>query len=172
MEAHFGKKYVSINAMLDWAKEQKEDQFLFINSDIIINDPKGLLNQVRDGVAMIKRMDFDEDISKAKKYDHGIDAFIIPYKYLKIFPQSIYCMGQTFWDYWIPFRTVKEGVKLFEIKEPIIFHKKHNVQYKQDQWIKLARYFQWENDLYKYSSAINRMSLFIYQTFTQATIEA
>lgn len=40
MEHHFGKPYVSINAVLDWCKDQKEDRFCLINSDIELSEDK------------------------------------------------------------------------------------------------------------------------------------
>ena len=174
-EKHFGKKYVMINALLDYAKQAKGDHFLIINSDILLFDKHNVLPGIKqrseEGITFIKRMDYETDFATSKKYDHGIDAFFIHRKFLDIFPQSIYCMGQTFWDYWIPYRSVEAGVPIFELKEPLAYHKKHDIQYKPEEWVKMGRYFQWENNLERFNngrSGIARMSHYVYNKFTQA----
>jgi len=165
----FGKPYVAINAMLDFAKDYKDDLFMIINSDIQIYDDLKVFdyakNKANEGVIMIKRNDYENTRVISKRYDHGVDAFIIHKKFLNIFPQSVFCMGQTFWDYWIPYHCFLTGTPLFNLNENLLYHKEHSFQYKMEAWQQLGKYFQWENNLERYTTNIGKMSHFIYQTF-------
>lgn len=172
MQALFGKKYVAINALIDYAKGLNEEVYLFINSDIVIIDKHDIIKRAKEkskeGVVYAKRHDYTEENNEVKKYEYGIDAFFIHKNYLNIFPQSIYCLGQTFWDYWVPYRAIKEGVKIFEVQEPFIYHKIHPFQYKMEDWKKIGKYFIWENDLERFNN-VGKMSQYVYQLFTQKT---
>ena len=52
-----------------------------------------------------------------KRYDLGFDGFFINKKWLHIFPQSILCLGQCFWDFWVPYQSILAGVPAKVIKE-------------------------------------------------------
>jgi len=67
MENAFGKPYVSISAMIDWAKGQPCDVFCLINSDIELVPDKKLVSRVikklESSVIVSNRFDY----SKSKK---------------------------------------------------------------------------------------------------------
>jgi hypothetical protein len=56
-------------------------------------------------------------------------------------------MGMTHWDYWIPYRAIKNNIPVFKTNEKLLFHKLHQAQYSMANWLKMSKYFQMENDL-------------------------
>lgn len=155
MEGIFGKKYVSINAMMDYAKEQDFENILLINSDIILEFSLAYnkltafrLTLCHDHIVVIKREDFSkDDRSDAKRYDFGMDGFMMHKKFLTIFPQSIYCMGQTWWDFWVPYTAIKNKIPIYLVREAMAFHKSHGTQYSAQEWHRMTNYFQWEQNM-------------------------
>lgn len=170
MEILFQRPLISVNALLDYAKEQKEDHFMIINSDIIIKDVYNMLPGIKErmdaAVTMVKRRDFDTDINQHKVFESGIDIFFIHKKFLNIFPQSIYCIGECWWDYWIPYTLIKNGITLHKLNEPFAFHKTHNIQYDMFKWGWIAEYFKWENNLRGKGNA-SQLNTFVYNFIHQ-----
>lgn len=150
MQNLFKAPYVSINAMLDYSRSMNFPQIMIINSDIIIGENtdrlKHLYSNCDKAMIVLNRMDYKEDMSTGVRYEYGMDAFIIHRDYYHLYPQSIYCMGQTWWDYWIQYIAILKGKKVFRDTTPIIFHKEHPVQYNSAEWNRMTRYFQWENN--------------------------
>jgi hypothetical protein len=166
MEHHFGKPYVSIHAVLDWCKNQNEETFCLINSDIELFESKDLIKQVEgsETLYIANRHNYNTDKSISTIYRDGIDAFFIHKKHLNVYPQSIFCFGQCHWDYWIPYRAMVAGIDVKYIDNKIAFHKNHKAQYSQDMWQKTGRYFLWENNLYQFDDrhGIPNMSKYVF----------
>jgi len=168
MEVTYGKPYVSINAVLDFCKNQKENHFCIINSDIEIKTDKekieNIKNQMNDSIILVNRVNYDTDYI-GKQYKQGIDGFFINRKFLSIYPQTVFCFGICFWDYWIPYMALLSGINVYFIKNNIAYHKNHAVQYSKDSWLKAGRYFLWEHTLYQFNptQGIGEMSNFVYK---------
>lgn len=149
----FGKPYVIVSAIIDYLKEVKSEHSLIINSDIIIQDlhktTEKLKTMSEDGVVIINRWDFEGLLNKAKIYELGFDGFFINEKFLDIFPQTILCLGQCHWDFWLPYIASKGGAKILKLKEPYLYHAVHPVQYSKDNWIRTAEIFRAEVGLLK-----------------------
>lgn len=148
----FGKPYVIINEMIDHFYEQKTgDILMLINSDIILDPPLDLFKKVKSasdiGVIISARNDYAYKMKDSKKYPFGFDVFFIHNKFTNIFPPAMYSMGQTWWDYWIPYTTLKNKVPLFIIKDVFAFHKEHPKQYNDKDWNRMTEYFKFENDI-------------------------
>lgn len=136
----FGKHCVSINAMIDLAISKGCD-LLLINSDILLTD---LPEFKQDGITILSRYDYTDDINNSKIFAAGFDVFYIPYKFLSMFPPSVYAMGIAFWDYWLPYRAMLSGVPVYWPDVKVAFHKLHNTQYSQAEWLYIGEYFKWE----------------------------
>jgi hypothetical protein len=167
MEHHFSKPYVQINAIFDWCKEQEDNKLCLINSDIELVTDKETIGRIDSAMdekmLMCNRVNYDTEY-KGSQYLQGIDVFFIHKKYLHLYPQTIFCLGQCHFDYWIPFTASKNGVEVQFIRQDIAFHKNHNVQYSEDNWNKTGRYFMWNNDLYQFhpTQGIGKMSTFVF----------
>ena len=135
-----GKRCVNINAMIDLAISKRDD-LLIINSDIILCDP---VEFKPDGITMLSRYDYLHDPIESKIFAAGFDVFHIPYKFLAMFPPSVYAMGVAWWDYWIPYRAILAGVPLYWPQGKHALHKLHGTQYSQAEWLYIGDYFKWE----------------------------
>lgn len=148
----FSKPYMLINEMVDnFSLQNRGDILMIINSDIIIKSSPDFINKIKSltdlCMPIAHRHDYENDLSINRKYEFGFDVFFINKKYLNIFIPSLYSMGQTWWDYWIPYRAIKNDVLTFIINESFAFHKEHKSQYSDKSWVKMTNYFRWENDI-------------------------
>lgn len=148
----FGKPCIMINEMTDHFRiSNAGDILMLINSDIVINTSDEIINKIKSMaelcIPIAHRNDYVNQFKSNKKYVFGFDVFFIHKKYIPIFPQSIYSMGQTWWDYWIPYTALKNKVTVFIIEDMIAFHKEHPVQYNPADWMKMTEYFKWENNI-------------------------
>lgn len=167
MDKIYGKPLVSINAMIDFCKDQDSEHFCLINSDIELRTDRQTIDRIsktmEKSIVLANRVDY-EGGSNGNKYLLGIDVFFIHRNFLYIYPQSMHCLGMTFWDYEIPFTAAKSGIEVIFLKQDIAFHKAHNAQYSADNWRKSGRYFLWQHELYQFNDKtdIGKMSTYIY----------
>lgn len=152
-KAILGKHYVLISALIDHAKDQDSEHFLFINADVEIYDPYKIQDKLKewsnDAVIVMHREDYLDDVNMSSRYALGLDGFFINKKFLDIYPQSLMCMGQCFWDYWIPFKAKRSGVKVYSPTQSYLFHKEHTAQYNDANWRTFGEIFMHENGLEK-----------------------
>lgn len=162
MEQSFGKPYVSITSMIDWAKTQDSELFCLINSDIELVDDSRLLTKIANkstsSVIVSNRHDYTKSKKKLTQYLAGIDVFFLNKKHLSIYPQSLFCMGQCFWDYFIPFVALRNDYEVIMLQNKFALHKLHAVQYSHENWEKTANIFAIENDLPFKGQAVEQMS--------------
>jgi hypothetical protein len=167
----FGKHYVCVNAIFDFAIENKFDICL-INSDIELKIDKETLQRIElkmaDSIVMANRVNYEFEYTGAQ-YTQGIDAFFISNKFLNLFPQTSFCLGQCHFDYFIPYWAIGMGVETFFIKQDIIYHKNHNAQYSQENWIKTGHHLMWLTNLYQFTNQIGKMSTFVYNYIYNAS---
>ena len=151
MEHTFGKPYVTISTMIQWAKLQDSQRFCFINSDIELDYNPILLGKIlkhsKHSMIIANRNDYEKDKKKTNKYILGIDAFFMDKSMLNIFPPSLFCMGQCFWDYNMPFTAIKNGINVINLQNKFAFHKRHNVQYSPKHWDITGKMFMHEHDI-------------------------
>lgn len=167
----FGKHYVCINAIFDFAIENGANICL-INSDIELRTDKDTLKRIEakmeTSIVMANRVNYDNDYN-GHQYLHGIDAFFINYKFLSGYPQTSFCLGQCHFDYFIPYWAIGIGVETFFIKQDIIYHKNHAAQYSQDNWIRTGHHFMWLTNLYQYTNQVGKMSTFVFNYIYNAS---
>lgn len=147
MEGTLKAPYVPINAFIDIAKAKRYPCIMLINSDIVLRDPEKVLDKYEklseQGLILANRHDHNGDFNDPTLYPHGFDVFIVNAKWYHLVPQTLFAMGQTWWDYWLPYRFIMQGVPLFGVKEPIFLHQRHPVQYRQQEWERMTAHFQW-----------------------------
>jgi hypothetical protein len=147
-ELLFGKPFVIVSAIIDYLKTRKETKFLLINSDIVIYDSwnieRELYQLANEGVVVLNRFNYEDEFRTAKRYDGGFDAFLINSKFLNIFPQTVLCLGQCYWDYWLPYQCLIHNVPVITHKKAYIFHKSHDVHYSKEQYTSTANIFKSE----------------------------
>jgi hypothetical protein len=140
-----GKPLVNINAMIDYAKDSHND-LLLINSDIILSS---LPDLKEDGITIFSRYDYSESFEDAKMFVFGFDVFYIPYKFLNLFPPSIYSLGAAWHDLSTPYRAMLNSIPVYYPEQKYAYHKLHPTQYNLEEWNYIAEYFKWEFKLDK-----------------------
>lgn len=157
-ELLFSKPYPTVSAIIDHLKTRSESVFYIINSDIIIFDSWDLKDSINKkaekGLVIIERFDYEDkygtdfnNFKTATRNEGGFDCFVIHKKFLHIFPQTVLCLGQCFWDYWVPYQGILHKVPIYRAgsaSEAFIFHKKHDVQYSDTNHQTTANIFRSE----------------------------
>jgi hypothetical protein len=147
MQGIYKAPYIPISAFIDYAKEKQYEAILLINSDIVLKDEYNHLKKYLDwsvnGLVIANREDHDGTFTNAVRYQFGFDAFIIHSRFYDSIPQTMFCMGQTWWDYWLPFRFINTGKSVVLVREPLFYHQSHAVQYNNAEWVKMTKHFQW-----------------------------
>lgn len=142
-ENEYAKPYVRFDAFRDFVK--KHGDALVINSDILITgEIKTAIENAKTGMLMLSRYDYDEDMTKAKMFRSGFDAFYLRKEHAVLIPDTRLALGQCHWDYWLPMTMLNNRVSLFTAKRIIIMHKKHDLQYSMESWYNTAHIFMRE----------------------------
>lgn len=134
--------YVMISAFLDHAIKSGAEHLVLMNSDIAIAESiDQLVDRSSEGLVFANRHDHNGDFANPTPYLYGFDAFIIHRKYFDLIPRSMFCMGQTWWDYWLPYRFIMAGVPVQLASDPIFLHHRHPVQYDSAEWQRMTDHF-------------------------------
>jgi hypothetical protein len=138
------KPYVGLDAILDAFLATDDAQCGIINGDIEIRDPDGLIEAHQVGsLACLRRYDHDGDLSLAKVFPSGFDMFILSRQHALSVPRSMFVIGQTWWDYWLPWSCAQAGHRLTTINAPVIFHRRHHLNYAHLDWLRMTHHFCW-----------------------------
>jgi hypothetical protein len=152
----FGKPYVIVSAIIDYLIEVKSEHSLIVNSDIIIldtdNTTEKLKQRSENEIIIMHRRDFEGDISKSQVYTLGFDGFFLNYKHLEVFPQTILCLGQCHWDFWLPYIASINGAKISALSETYLFHVTHGTQYTKENWKRTAEIFRAEIGMLRHTN--------------------
>lgn len=137
----FGRHFVPIHALLDWAAE-RDVPALVINSDIYLRTDARELDRVRrlsaGGLCYIVRHNYTGTLATAEPEPDGIDGFLFQGRDGAKFPRSIMSMGQPFWDYWLPPAFAERGAPLYSVEFPMAFHQNHPRAWSDGAWHRCA----------------------------------
>jgi FkbM family methyltransferase len=124
----FGRHYIPIKAMLEWAAGQ-DVPVLLINSDINLRMSDWEIKRVRwlsdGGLCYFVRYNHNGDCKRARREPHGIDAFLFHGRDATQFPGSFLSRGQPFWDYWIPHEFISRRRPIYAVNFPAAYHRNH-----------------------------------------------
>lgn len=130
------KKLIKLNSILSAIESMcKNCDVAIVNSDIILNDKikESIFNKKNDGLTIATRYELDGD--DIYPFTNGYDIFIFNTKYLDLFKNDNYVIGMPWWDFWIPLVAIKAGLKVYHIKNKVIFHRTHPTNYDGNIWI-------------------------------------
>jgi 2-O-methyltransferase len=137
----FGKHFIPIKAMLDWAAERNAPALL-INADIQLRleewEVKRLRRLADGGLLYFVRHNHDGDLARAERERHGIDAFLFHGSDVAQFPDSFLSMGQPGWDYWLPHMFLARGRPVYAVEFPAAFHRRHPLRWSWENWRRCA----------------------------------
>lgn len=141
----FKAPYIYITDMIDYARKNDYDSVMLINSDIELRDQRkalgGYLDACERGLVISNRYDHSGNYIKGIRYSYGIDVFVVHKKFYHLFSEAPFVMGQTWWDYWLPYRFAVNDLPIFNIKASIFYHKEHHVQYSAADWMRMCEHF-------------------------------
>jgi hypothetical protein len=134
------RSYVRINAFLDWIVDHGEPTLL-INADLLL---KASAHQF----AYLERL-CDAGLPYLLQYNIGgsqptvvepcgFSAFIVHPRLAQRFAESFLCMGQPWWDYWLPYVIAQSGLPLYCPETPFAYHLRHGRAWPTDAWVTCA----------------------------------
>jgi predicted O-linked N-acetylglucosamine transferase (SPINDLY family) len=129
-----GKPMVYVNDVLDYFKNSNERISAIVNSDVYLkNSPdtiRYIITQATQQPIICSRVDLDHlENRDGVLYRGGFDAFFFNKSMLDTFTQTKFCIGQPWWDYWLPLAWIKHGYKPKYIISPFAYHIEHPVQW-------------------------------------------
>lgn len=141
----YGKHYAPINEVLRFSQEHEDDLICICNSDIILNiereEIKKIEKLMQESIIVLNRVDYKNNFEDGVFYLGGMDVFFIHKKFMKIYPDSQFVLGQCHWDYWVPYRAIKSDIKVTFLNNRFAYHKEHALQYNNKSWIRTGREF-------------------------------
>jgi hypothetical protein len=139
----YGKPYIFIDDLLDLARRDEVDVAIITNSDIeLVGDLSQQIAESEGAMWMGNRTDHDGDIAKGITYPHGFDIFIIHRDHFKHITPSLFVLGQTWWDYFVPWCMAKAKVPIRRIPNGTIAHRRHPIQYSTADWERMTDHFK------------------------------
>jgi len=141
-----GKPYVYFDDVCKALSEEQTDICGIVNSDIFLSADAGFVDfiseAVGDGLLFGSRIDIDSltDLD-GDKFIYGFDYFFFNKNVLKIFPESGFCLGVPWWDYWAPFVPLVKGLTCRELISPVAFHLKHETKWASELYYDYGKKF-------------------------------
>lgn len=143
-QAEFGRPYVPIRTMLDWAIANAAP-VLLVNSDIELRLTPFEMRRLRllgdAGLVYFVRFNHDGDPARATPEPWGIDAFLFHGRNAVGFGDSFLSMGQPFWDYWLPLGFAALGHPVWAVEWPAALHRDHARSWSWESWHRCALEF-------------------------------
>ena len=129
LESVYGRPYIGLSLVLDWAARNAGEPFLLLNADIqLAVTPawgKEIAARAASGVVVVHRYDFDTDRSFSSEYRTGIDGVAMSPAAAARFPANGLALGQQYWDYWVPWKALELDMPLFRLRGAYAFHQRH-----------------------------------------------
>lgn len=164
----YGKTYLPIDAIFEFMRNSDQENFCICNSDIWFGDMtiySAIERKMQNNVLIGHRVDYDETPETGRLYLGGMDTFFINKKYLNLFPESKFVLGQCHWDFWIPYKCATNGVNVLFLHNREFYHKKHDLQYDNKSWINTANLLIEQEGLTKFKGKHGHATRFVYDRF-------
>lgn len=145
IEVELYNKKCKIDSLLEYARLSDDDEFVIINSDILLFDKHGYMQKIKSVLqtssVIAKRRDFKNDINKNRLFIDGIDVFFLHKNYLDIFPKTNFVLGECWHDYQTPYTLLINNIDVYLIENNFAYHRVHNTQYSVQLWRDYAAHF-------------------------------
>jgi glycosyltransferase involved in cell wall biosynthesis/tetratricopeptide (TPR) repeat protein len=135
-----GKPFIYLDDLLAPLKNADSEICGIVNSDIHLMQDKGFISfihkEASDSLVYIPRVDVNSlEALEGEVYDRGFDVFFFPQSWVSCFPESDFCLGAPWWDYWVPLNLSLKGCLLKRLISPVAFHLKHPCAFTSEQWM-------------------------------------
>jgi hypothetical protein len=125
-----GKPLVFVNDLLDALAIHGGDVVGIINSDIRLEPIPGLMDALsaaaRETLLIGPRLDVDQwDDPNGKADPIGADLFVFPRAMIPLWGATRLCLGQGYWDFWLPLMAICAGKPARKLLPPVGRHLRH-----------------------------------------------
>lgn len=130
-EKTVGKPLVLFDAFLRWFSiNQQYSHIVLINADIALPSSRffwyTVFQLATDAMVIANRIDTDVGAAGVSNtFFPGFDFFVIPREMISVWPESSFCLGAPWWDYWAPFVPLAKGKQCKLLLNAQITHKWH-----------------------------------------------
>jgi hypothetical protein len=126
-----GKPLIFISDMLHELATRQHGVVGIVNSDVQI--APGLVSFLAaactESMLVGPRLNVDAWDDPAGAEDPwGFDLFLFERAMIGVWPESRFCLGQGFWDIWLPLMAILRGRPVRKIRPPIVRHIRHETQ--------------------------------------------
>jgi len=133
-ESTTGRPYVFFDDVCSAMSEVQTEICGIVNSDILFRAGSDFIDfiveTVSDGLLFGARIDVGSMSNfDGEKFIYGFDYFFFSKRVLKVFPESGFCLGVPWWDYWAPFVPLVKGFPCKELISPVAFHLWHETKW-------------------------------------------
>ena len=130
----YGKPFMYFDDFLEFFKRRGDSICGIVNSDVhLISDkklPSFFAQEAKNGMVFGSRIDVDNlDDLQGEIYHMGFDFFFFDSQYIDKFPREEFCIGQPWWDYWLPIVLLGKKIPIKRLMTPVAYHVKHPVKW-------------------------------------------
>lgn len=145
-EVETGKPYIYFDDVCAALFTEKSEVCGIINSDVLLRADYGfaefVVGTVGNGLLFGSRLDVDSfEGTDGEKFIYGFDFFFFNREVLTLFPETNFCLGVPWWDYWAPLVPMLKGIPCKELISPIAFHPKHETKWAGELFTDYGRLF-------------------------------
>ena len=132
----FGRHYTKVNAVIDWI-EQLGEPALIINADLRLDSNATQMQHLarlsHDGLPYLLQWNVGGE-QPAVVEPYGFSAFMFHPDFARLFAPAYLCLGQPWWDYWLPYAFVAADLPVFTPTPPIAYHARHERSWEPAHW--------------------------------------
>lgn len=142
-----GRPLVYLDDVVAFLRQRGTPVCGVINSDIHLRATPAtmrfLLDEARGSLVFANRVDVDSlESMTGENFSRGFDLFLFDHAILRYLPSTRFCLGQPWWDYWLPSCLFKvPSVRLKLLAFPLALHVKHALNWHLDNFDKYGLHF-------------------------------
>lgn len=141
--SQYRRPYIYLDSLIAQAIADDVDVAIITNSDIeLLGDITAHIQQAAYGMVIGRRVNHDGAPARGKPEQWGIDVFMLHRKLLRELPKSLFVLGQTWWDYWLPYWAITSGHKVYVPQPGKYGHRNHKIQHSPEEWARMTCLFQ------------------------------
>jgi len=141
-----GKPYVFVDDVMAALKKAGGEVVGIVNSDIMLRSSSRLPDDLRRETAGCllygSRVDVENsEDSEGRLYHRGFDFFFFDSKIIDRLAKTNFMLGVPWWDYWLPYAVMQQGLPVKRIETPLAYHLRHAINYNLDHLTRFGEEF-------------------------------
>lgn len=142
----YKKPLIFIDDLLLALKGSQSNIVGIINSDIQLRMNSDQVELIRrhatESMICVNRTNIDRpDEVNGSLLTSGFDLFFFSPDMIDRITPSLFCLGVTWWDYYLPMVAIAKRIPLLRFCDNIAFHVNHETNWDMEQWIRTGKYF-------------------------------